>query len=293
EIASRREIPAMIVNGRATDEKSVRRFEWPIVRGVARRMFSQVSWVGAQDEVHAERFRRLGVAADRVVVTGSVKYDSADIADTIEGQEALRDAMGIDASRPLWVCGSTGPGEEAVILDAYARLIRDFPELQIAIVPRKPERFDEVARLIVSRGYACLRRSTGAPQLPENAVEPRPAWLGDTVGELRAFYSLAAIVFVGRSLVPMGGSDLMEAAGLAKAILSGPHTENFAEVAALLTAANAIVVVRDASELAAGVAKLLGDAAERARMSRAARATILERRGATEKTVQRMLEFLF
>lgn len=293
EITTRRQIPVMIANGRATDDKSVRRFEWPIVRSVARRMFGQISWVGAQDESHAARFRRLGVPAERVVVTGSLKYDSADIADSIDGQTALREEMGMDAGRPLWVCGSTGPNEEGIILDAYARLLEKHPQLQLAIIPRKPERFDEVARLIVDRGYACLRRNSGAPQLPTHAVEPRPVFFGDTLGELRKFYALADVVFVGRSLVPMGGSDLMEVAGLSKAMLAGPHTENFAEVAGLLKAANAMTVVRNAEELADGVAKLLDSTEERIRMGRAARATILERRGATEKTVQRMLGYLF
>lgn len=293
EIATHRNIPVMIANGRATDDKTVRRFEWPLLRGVARRMFNQVSWIGAQDETYAERFRRLGAPPAHIVVTGSLKYDAADISDVIDGQDALRDAMGIDSQRPLWVCGSTGPGEEPIILEAYSRLLAAHPGLQLAIVPRKPERFDEVAQLIVQRGFACLRRSTGAPTVPAGVVEPRPVFLGDTMGELRKFYALADVVFVGRSLVPLGGSDLMEVAGLAKPMIAGPHTDNFAEAAALLQTSGGIAVVRTSEALAARVAELLENREESLRMGRAARATIIERRGATEKTVTRMLAYLF
>lgn len=293
EIASRRNIPVIIANGRATDEKSVRRFQWPVLRMVAQRMFRQLSWVGAQDEQYAERFRVLGAPPEKIEVTGSVKYDAADVSDRIEGQDALRDAMGMDPDAPLWVCGSTGPGEESLILDAYQTLLIEFPQLQLAIIPRRPERFDEVARLIVERGFACLRRSTGAPLVPAAGGEPRPVFLGDTMGELRKFYALAAVVFVGRTLTPLGGSDLMEAAGLAKALIAGPHTENFAEATELLCAAGGVRIVRDGTELAEAVAGLLRDPNQRAHMGQAARETILQHRGATERTVQRILRFLF
>ena len=140
--------------------------------------------------------------------------------------------MGLDNNGPLWVCGSTGPGEEAMILDAYRSLLLDHaganpasesssvkrppPPCRLVIVPRKPERFDEVARLIERAGFTCLRRSSHPdggppPTLPDSAVI-----LGDTMGELRKWYSLASVVLVGRSLVPMGGSDPMEVAALAK-----------------------------------------------------------------------------
>lgn len=293
EIASRRDIPVIIANGRATDEKSARRFRWPILRSIARRMFSQLSWIGAQDEQYAQRFRALGAPPERIEITGSLKYDAADVSDRIDGQDALRDAMGMDPDAPLWVCGSTGPDEESLILDAYRGLLAEFPRLQLALIPRHPERFEEVARLIVERGFACLRRSTGAPLVPAGIDVPRPVFLGDTMGELRKFYALATVVFVGRTLTPLGGSDLMEVAGLARALIAGPHTENFAEAAGLLRDAGGMMVVQNGPELAAAVADLLRDPDARARMGQAARETILQRRGATERTVQRILRFLF
>jgi 3-deoxy-D-manno-octulosonic-acid transferase len=290
EVATAAGIPVMIANGRVTEGKSMRRFSRPIIRTLARRMFRQVRWVGAQDETYARRFIQLGVPPERVEVTGSVKYDAADITDQIEGQQQLADEMTIDTSAPLWVCGSTGPNEEALVLDAYDRILHDVPYLQLAIIPRKPERFDEVADLIAGRGYPCLRRSGAEAAVPAGPSRSRPVFLGDTMGELRKFYALATIVFVGRSLVPLGGSDVMEVAGLAKPVLVGPYMENFAEAVELLLASGGAVRLESGAELAVAVTQLLRDSAGRRRMGQAARETIVARRGATARTVARILD---
>ncbi len=292
EIASARRIPVIVANGRVTEQRSMRRFDWPIVRRVARRMFSKLTWVAAQDATYAGRFVQLGVRHERVEVVGSVKYDAAEVGERIDGQEALRDEMGIDAAAPLWVCGSTGPDEEGMVLDAYERLLEHHPNLQLAIVPRKPERFDEVARLIVQRGYACLRRSSGAPTVPGGAVEPRPVFLGDTMGELRKFYALATVVFVGRTLIPQGGSDVMEVAGLGKPLIVGPHTDNFTEAVNLLLAEGACRQIPGPGGLATVVSDLLRHGDRREHMGRAGQQAILSRRGATQRTVERILELL-
>ncbi len=292
ELAAAEDIPVLIANGRVTEERSVRQFNLPIVRWLARRMFRRLHWVGAQDGTYRARFLELGVRPDRVEVTGSVKYDAAEIADRIAGQDELAAEMGIRPDLPLWVCGSTGPGEEAAILDAYARVRDACGDVQLAIIPRKPERFDEVAQLIVARGYACLRRSTGAPLVPPGAAEPQPIFLGDTMGELRKFYALAAVVFVGRSLVPMGGSDVMEVAALARPVLVGPYTGNFAEAVNLLIAEGACRRVSSAELLGAAVIDLLRHPERRKAMGLAGRAAIISRRGATAKTVAQILGLL-
>ena len=227
-----------------------------------RSMFSELAWVGTQDESIAARFRGLGTNPTHIDVTGSMKWDTAFVTDRIDGQEALARAVGLDAFRPVWVCGSTGPGEEERILEAYRELSSanamgrsaldhgdpsfavppvsaSLPRL--VIVPRKPERFDEVARLVERAGFACMRRSQspdGCAGLPD-AGQPQVV-LGDTMGELRKFYALADVVFVGRSLVPMGGSDVMEAAALGKPIFVGPHHDNFAASVAALGSAGAV-----------------------------------------------------
>ncbi len=300
ELSCRLGVPVIIANGRVTEQRSVRWFRHPLLRPLARRMFARLAWVGAQDETYARRFAELGVPRERIEVTGSLKYDAAELADRIEGQEELAREMGIARHRPLWVCGSTGPGEEALILEAYAELLERFPELQLAIVPRHPERFEEVAALIVQRGFACLRRSTGAPLSPAGAAAVRPIFLGDTMGELRKFYALAQVVLVGRTLAPLGGSDVMEVAGLARPMLVGPHTENFAEAVERLAAEGGCVRLRTGlengraclAELSAGVAAILADADHARRLGEAARQTIIACRGATRRTVERILRLL-
>jgi len=290
EVASAYGIPVLIANGRLTDERSMRWFTRPIIRRLARRMFRQIRWVGAQEPAYAERFVSLGVPPERVEVTGSVKYDAAEIAERIEGQEVLAEELGIDPQRPLWVCGSTGPGEEALLLDAYELVVRQVPGLQLALVPRKPERFDEVAELVAARGHACRRRSGRPPLVPPAADASRPVFLVDTLGELRKLYGLATVVFVGRTLVPLGGSDVMEAAGLGRPLLVGPHTQNFAEPVQRLIASGACLRVGSASELAQRLAELLRDHARIRRMGQAAQQAIEAGRGATEHTVSRILK---
>lgn len=298
EVCAKAGIPVLIANGRVTEERSMRRFRLPFVRSVARRMFRRLTYVSAQDETYAARFVELGVPAQRVQVTGSVKYDTAEIADRVDGQDSLAQELGIDPARPLLVAGSTGPGEEAILLDAYELLLPRFPDLQLAIIPRKPERFDDVARLIVNRGFVCLRRSTGRPVFPERPRDPTAAlppphiFLGDTIGELRKFYALATLTFVGRSLVPMGGSDVIEAAALAKPVLSGPHTENFSEAVALLSQAGGLRIVDSAQSLAEQSAALLDAPEARRSIGAAARDAVVSRQGATRLIVDRLLELM-
>ena len=191
-MADARNIPVAIVNGRLT-ERSVSRFSW--LGSIAKSMFNRLAWVGAQDDAIASRFKTLGTPTDRVQVTSSLKWDSAVVTDDVEGSTELARALGIDASRPLWVCGSTGPGEEIMILDALGRLrsgpsevdqtdsatkaesVRPHPIL--AIVPRKPERFDDVARLIGRTGFDCVRRSERPVGGGTHTLTDRDVILGD------------------------------------------------------------------------------------------------------------------
>ncbi len=294
-LATRRGIPIGIANGRVTEARSMRRFRRPILRGLSRRMFGRIAWTGAQDPTYADRFAELGVPRERLTVTGTMKYDTAVMADGVPGDERLAQALGLCREAPLVVAGSTGPGEEALVLDAYAALRGDHPDLQLAIVPRKPERFDEVARLMSSRGLAFRRRSehpdgVGGGPAGRGAVgggegaSPRVV-LGDTVGELRKFYALADCVFVGRSLVPMGGSDMTEVAGLGRAMCFGPHVENFADVAEKLTAADAAVQLGGAEDLAPALRRAVEDKEWARAVGERARDVVRRNTGATKKTV--------
>jgi 3-deoxy-D-manno-octulosonic-acid transferase len=304
--ARRRGIPVAIVNGRLTERSAGR---LALLGGIARSMFSQLNWVGAQDETIAERFVELGTLEDRIEVTSSLKWDSASVADSVDGCDELAAEVGFEKRAPLWVCGSTGPGEEKMILDAYALLLADRGEsahdvqddvsetnamgvVQLAIVPRKPERFDEVARLIESAGFDCIRRSEHADGATLSGSAGRAIILGDTMGELRKFYCLADVVFVGRTLVPMGGSDPMEVAALSKAMIVGPHTENFVLPVRAFREKGAIREIASASELSDAVGGLLVDAGMRASMGKRARDVVIENQGATERTVDALVRIL-
>ncbi len=285
-LAHRAGIPICIANGRVTEEKSMRRFRKPLIRTIARSMFSRITWTAAQDETYARRFVELGVPPDRVHVVGNLKYDTAVISDTIAGADELAQALGIDRAHPLIVAGSTGPGEEELLLAAWDSLRKQHAGFQLAIIPRKPERFDEVARLIESRGYECRRRG----RLPDGARPEPPAhrpvvFLGDTMGELRKFYNLATAVFVGRSLVPLGGSDVMEVAGLGKPMCFGPYMENFAEAVNGLLSDDGAIQVRDAADLTPALARLLADPSASTAIGANARAFVAQNTGATRRTV--------
>jgi|CXWL01.1.fsa_nt_gi 3-deoxy-D-manno-octulosonic-acid transferase len=291
--AARRGVPVVVVNGRLT-ERSARRLAW--LRSAMRRVFSKLTWIGAQDDAIAARFRALGVDPQRVEVTGSVKWDTAIVTDRVAGDAALSQALSLDRSRPIWVCGSTGPGEESILLDAYAKILQttggDRKSPRLILIPRKPERFGEVAGLIASRGYGCVRRTahpngSKPPELTGNSVI-----LGDTMGELRVFYSLADVVFVGRSLVPMGGSDPMEAAGLGKPIVIGPHTDNFQQPVHALREGGALAVADNLAGLIEQMQEWLVDPDELERRGRRGREIVIANQGATEKTVTRLVEIL-
>ena len=219
-----RNIPVVVVNGRMSPNKGYRGYKR--LGRLAGRLFNGLTAIGVQEEVYAERFRSLGMDEDKIQVTGMMKFDSAEVSDRIAGQDALAAAVGLCGADRLVVAGGTGPGEEKILLKVFAELKRRHGKAKLAIVPRKPERFDEVARQISAAGFTLIRRSERpdgtAGDVPANAVI-----LGDTMGELRKFYALASCVFVGRSLVPMGGSDMIEAAALAKPTVFGPHTFNF------------------------------------------------------------------
>ena len=272
-------------------------------------MFSNLRWVGAQDEIIASRFRELGVANENLTVTSSLKWDSAQTTDNVDGADSLASTIGLNRSRPLWVCGSTGPSEEAMILKAYRTLVDDWPAVAqrmqaklagvaniavpiLAIVPRKPERFDEVARLIEREGFSCIRRSQHLDGSPLAECHESAVCLGDTMGELRKFYSLADVVFVGRTLVAMGGSDPMEVAALGKPIIVGPHTDNFALPVQAFRDADAIRTVESAGTLPNAVAAIFEDPTAAIELGRRAQDVVRKNQGATERTAKAICEIL-
>lgn len=260
-VCGRRDIPVAVINGRLS-ERSFRRYRRS--GPIARRLFRPLVAVACQDETYASRFRAVGVPAERVSITGSMKWDTARIADEVPGADELGEALGIDRSRPLVVAGSTAPGEHALLRDAM-------PEgVQLLCAPRKPEWFDEAARDLPG----CVRRSRG------DRTSATGRYLLDTIGELRAAYGLADVVVIGRTFVDLGGSDMIEPVALGKPTLVGPDCRHFAVIADDLESAGGIRRCgRD--DLGDVVSAVLGDADARNAMIERGRARIRQRQGAT------------
>jgi 3-deoxy-D-manno-octulosonic-acid transferase len=288
ELARLRDIPVIVVNGRLT-EKAFRRYDR--VRRLVGPMFRALSLVCAQDRSIAGRFEALGAPPERIRLVPSMKFDTAEVADSVTGAFELAGQLGGVDEMDFWVAGGTGPGEERIVLDAHRRVQQRRPEARLGIVPRKPERFDEVAETITRMGFRCVRRSKCA-QVAAQPLARDQVVLGDTMGELRKFYSIAKVAFVGRSLVPMGGSDMMEAAGLGKPVLVGPYTENFAEPMRVLTQGGAACVVADEAELSRQVVELLADPAKASAIGRCGQEAIRANKGASGQTLDLLCDLL-
>ena len=322
---TRRGIPVCVVNGRlsAASYRGYRR-----ARGWMRPIFRQLAAVDAQNEAYARRFADLGVPRDRVRVTDTMKWDTSgrplpgglaaeapatDPAATPPAAEALAAALGLDRSRPLIVAGSTGPGEEKELIATRPRVA------QLLLVPRKPERFDAVAALhpdirrrsdprsarasaavppssrrVADQGQPPAGREADRAHTSPDFAAPAPPdlFLLDTMGELELAYTLADVAIVGRSFVPMGGSDPIPPVAAGCATVIGPHHENFADVVSALRAGSGITVTSSPKEAMEAAARLLQDAGARRQMARQGRRVIEERRGASARSADLVLGLL-
>lgn len=264
---SRRNLPVLVINGRLS-EKSFRSYR--LARPLLRKTFSRLHLAAVQDDTYAERFLHMGVPGDRLQITGTMKWDTAVIADHVPGADELAASLGIDRKKPLIVAGSTADGEEKLLHESCPA------GAQLLCAPRKPERFDQAARDLPG----CIRRShmlKGQP-LPS---QPASRFLLDTVGELRMAYALADVVIIGRSFVPLGGSDPIEPVGLGKPVLIGKFYHNFTTVVEELFEAGVIEILHP-GQLRSHLAALLADPAERSLRARRGRAVICEHQGVTK-----------
>ena len=236
--------------------------------------------VAAQGEGDAERFRALGAPAERTHVTGNLKFDLTLPRDIAERGKALREQYA--PRRPAWVAGSTHGGvEEEAVLAAHRRIGAVHPGALLVLAPRHSNRFGEVASWLQRQDIAFTRRSQSP--CAGAASEGPSVLLLDTLGELLQFYAAADVAFVGGSLAPIGGHNLLEPAALGLPVLTGPHNSNGEDVARLLLDCGAAEIVRDGAELGARVAGLLSDPALRAEMGERGRAAIERNRGALQK----------
>ncbi len=235
--------------------------------------------IAAQSEADAERFRSLGARPERTRVTGNIKFD-IELDPGLAGRgQALRDEL--FGARPVWVAASTHNREEELVLAAHRRIREAFPEALLVLVPRHPERFDVVRQLLEREAFPYVARTQERPADAATAV-----FLGDTMGEVPLFYSASDVAFVGGTLVPVGGHNLLEPAALGLPVVTGPHLFNTQEIADLFARLGALELVSDEAGLARAVGALLADPAEARRMGEAGRRIVLDNRGALARLLE-------
>jgi 3-deoxy-D-manno-octulosonic-acid transferase len=272
-----RGVPTMIANGRLSD-RSFRRYR--LVRSALRGVLAGITVFGMRSDEDARRIIALGAPAERVVVTGNLKNDAP--TDAAGAADLWRRLLGLSREQRVWIAGSTHRGEEEAVLTAHAAAAAEHSGLTLVLAPRHPERVGEVLALVSARGYRGVERS----RLPaERNRFTQDVIVVDTVGELAQMYALGEVVFVGGSLVPRGGHNVLEPALRGKPVLMGPHTDNFREAASLLTASGGAVVVHDAAAMGLELRRLLADPALAARRGEAGFAAVASHHGAVRQTL--------
>ncbi len=279
-ICRRRAVPVLLVNARlsACSGRRYGRFG-----AFSKETLANLSLIAAQSQADAERFLELGAPADKVVVTGNLKFDSScPQASDETASEPAQPRQGLFAAdMPIWIAASTHAGEEELVLAAFEQVLESSPNCLLILAPRHPERCEAVLELCRRRRLATARRSEPGECGPATRV-----FVLDTLGELARFYACSDVAFVGGSLVPdVGGHNLLEPAALGLPVISGEQPFNFAEASRLLHEAGALLFVSNPQELAREVSALLADAAKRRRMGEKAREVVLANRGATDRVM--------
>jgi len=280
-----RQIPVLLINGRMSEKsaRGYRRFAW-----LTRPMLSELSCASIQAVADAKRLQALGLPEAVAQVTGNMKFDLAIAPDLHRRAAELKRELSLDSKRQVLIAASTHAGEDEIVLDAYRQLQLSLPqqELLLILVPRHPERFDQVVRLCRERGFATGRRSN--PQL----LAELQVLVGDTMGELMLLFGASDMAFVGGSLIARGGHNFIEPAAWSLPLTSGAHLFNFARVSELLLTAGALAVVDSAAALAQDWQQLLQDSELRRRRGTAALAVAEANRGALEKNLALIDELL-
>jgi 3-deoxy-D-manno-octulosonic-acid transferase len=281
-VARENRVPVVFASARVS-ERSFRRYRW--AGALIRRALGDASAFLTQTEEDARRLVALGARKEQVKVGGNLKFD---VAAPPENPLAvwLRTEAGRAGRRPVLVAGSVTAGEENAVLDAFAQVRERHPQALLVLAPRKPERFEAATQLAAVRGWGLLRRSL--LPLDQPLESDAGILLLDTIGELGGLYQVADAVFVGGSLVPVGGHNILEPAALGRVPLFGPHMQNFREIAQTFLDAGAAIRVGNAAELGHAWLDLLADDSRREAMGRAARALVERSRGATERALEQV-----
>ncbi|HEX4566343.1 MAG TPA: 3-deoxy-D-manno-octulosonic acid transferase [Vicinamibacterales bacterium] len=278
-----------LVNGRISSRSYPR---YRLARPLFRRVLDNVDRFCMQGEESARRIIDMGADPDRVVVTGSLKFDSLELPGTTAGADRGRNRVlryfRIAPDRPVIIAASTLKGEEEPVFEAFQRIRARVPDTLLIIAPRKPERFDEVEQIARRGGWRVARRS----ELPVDAEPRQDVVVLDTIGELAPLFQVGTAVFVGGSLVDQGGHNIIEPAVFGKAIVFGPYMQNFAEIARAFVENDAAIQIRTPRELEHALLGLLNDPVRRARLGAAARALVEANRGARGKTMAAIAKLL-
>ena len=271
--AKKRTIPIMVANGRIS-AGSFRKYK--MVKFLMNRVLENIDLFIMQSRMDAERIISLGANSSTVTVTGNLKFDvGTDI--------LLRPAnSNLQSNKLIFVAGSTHRGEEETILDVYGEIKKSYPQIVLILAPRHMQRVNEVEKLLNSRNFKFTRRSELSSPFQGNNLNQ--IILLDTIGELTHFYGLARIVFVGGSLVPVGGHNILEPASLGKGVLFGPYMDNFEEITQSFISRGAGRVVSNREELLNSILELLSNPEELERMGRAALEIVKAHKGAAEKS---------
>jgi 3-deoxy-D-manno-octulosonic-acid transferase len=281
--ARRAGVPSLLANARLS-LRSAQRYHR--VAALTREALRNISVIAPHGEADGERFLTLGARPNQLQVTGSIKFDVHLPGSLREHADVMRRDWG--SERPVWLAASTHEGEDELLLQAHARVRKQIDDALLVLVPRHPERFDRVAQLVQDAGFPLVRRSEQRPCEAQTAV-----FLGDSMGELTLFMGASDLAFIGGSLVPHGGHNILEAAAQGVAVVFGPHMFNFSEISELFLAQRAAVQVDSVDALSEQVIGWLGDASERSRIGEAGRALVDKNRGALARLmrlVERLLE---
>ena len=276
----------VVVNARLSD-RSFRGYR--LVGSFMRQVFDNIDGICAQTARDAERFELLGASGERVVVTGNIKFDSHP-PERGPLPSLLDKALAASGRSPVMVAASTMPGEEALLLEAWNTIRGSHPKALLILAPRHPARFESVAQLLARSGSTFVRRTaleTAGQELAAQLESPQILLL-NTIGELAGLFELAHVVFMGGSLVPAGGHNLLEPAFSSKPILFGPHMENFRDIASLFLARRAAIQIHDPSELASETLRLLADPDARLQLGQAAKNVLEAEAGATGRVLARL-----
>lgn len=275
-------IPLMLVNARISDRSFARYQKFHRLTANA---LGRASHIAAQSAEDQRRLLALGASAERTSLSGNLKYDLRLPADLPAKGLALRQSWG--AERLVWLAASTREGEEEIVLAAFQGVLQQFPQTLLVLVPRHPERFDEVAERIRSGGLNFSRHSRAADKLATVSC-----YLVDVMGELMGFYAACDLAFVGGSLAQTGGHNVLEAAALQRPVLIGPHTFNFAQISQQLVACGGALRVFDAASLQQAVCDLLADPVKRHQMGEAGLALMTKEQGALDRTLKSVAKLL-